>query len=276
MDELKEIFESVSARIRSPFFGYFLFSWAILNWKSWFFLLFSSAQIAERFAFFDDNTSPASLFWLPLVVGFALAIGSPWVRWFFVRAAQHPTTQKNLVQVDAESKILERKAERAAARASLKSVEEESLIAEAERDQKILAIEDKDARQKLQAQIDELRKRMNEPATWGSTGGGERVDESTSLRLDLVKEGKGYKFKLINIGKAEAINIQFNLSNLGDDGNPIPKSEYEKFPIPMLSPGGSVSLIAAIVMGSPTSYTADVSWESPGGKVTKKELFASL
>jgi hypothetical protein len=205
-----------------------------------------------------------------------LALASPWVRWFFVWAAEFPTTRISLVQAKSESSILQRKAELAAARESLKAVQEESLIAAAERDQKILSIDDRQVREKLQAQIDELREKMNEPATWDSLGGAGGRDERTNLRLDLVKEGSGYKFKLVNIGQAEAKNIEFELIDIDEKRDPIPQSEYDKFPVPMLSPGGAVSLIAAIAMGSPTSYTAKVSWESPGGVVTKKTLFASL
>ena len=98
------------------------------------------------------------------------------------------------------------------------------------------------------------------------------------VRLDLVKEGKGsYRFRLTNISSQDAknVNLKLLLNKPGDD--PIIKSEYQqKLPAKVLSSGSSVSLIAALHLGSPTAYNAIISWQNPDGSEANFETYASL
>lgn len=98
------------------------------------------------------------------------------------------------------------------------------------------------------------------------------------VKLDLIKEGKSsYKFYLTNISDQDARNVNFRLvlGNLSDD--PIIKSEYkDKLPANVISPGSSLSLIAALHLGSPTAYNAIVSWVNPDGTETSYETYTSL
>jgi len=109
----------------------------------------------------------------------------------------------------------------------------------------------------------------------------DREDKSSGnarVKLDLVKEGKGqFKFYLTNIGEHDARNVDLNLILDKPSDNPIIKSEYEqKLPVPVLSPGSSVSLIAALHLGSPTAYNAVVKWVNPSGKEESYETYAAL
>lgn len=271
MNEIKEIFQSMTVRVRSPFFGYAFFVALFLNWKVWFYLVFSKAPVLDRFQYFDDNTSTKSLIILPLVIGFLLTVASPWVRWFFIRIAEYPTTRRALVQAKSEQDVLAGKAAMERARVDLQSTREESLISEAKRDAAISEIEDDEVRSKLQRQIDELRDSMkaNDMAFTPS-------DQNADLRLDLIEHGKGHRFKLTNISGVTARNIDLELELAENQHDPIPDSEYLKFPVPMLSPGATMSVLARIPLGVATAYSAIVSWENPNGDHTHAKLYASL
>ena len=74
MNEVKEVFESLSARIRSPYFGYAFFFAVFLNWKAWFYLFFENSSVLERYKYFDSETTISSLVYYPLV----FAVVSVW------------------------------------------------------------------------------------------------------------------------------------------------------------------------------------------------------
>jgi hypothetical protein len=109
----------------------------------------------------------------------------------------------------------------------------------------------------------------------------EREDKSkveARVKLDLIKEGKNdYKFRITNISTQDARNVDLKLLLNRPSDDPIIKSEYlQKLPAKVLSPGSSVSLIAALHIGSPTAYNAILSWLNPDGSTSSYETYASL
>ena len=109
----------------------------------------------------------------------------------------------------------------------------------------------------------------------------EREDKTNieaRVKLDLVKESKGnYKFRLTNTSSQDAKNVNLKLLLNKSSDDPIIQSEYnEKLPAKTLSPGSSISLIAALHLGSPTAYNAVVSWVNPDGSEVSYETYASL
>lgn len=106
----------------------------------------------------------------------------------------------------------------------------------------------------------------------------DKVKIEARVKLDLVKEGKGsYRFKLTNISTQDARNVQLKLLLNKPTDDPIIKSEYQqKLPAKVLSPGSSVSLIAALHLGSPTAYNAVLSWINPDDSESSYETYASL
>jgi hypothetical protein len=109
----------------------------------------------------------------------------------------------------------------------------------------------------------------------------EREDKTqlkAKVKLDLVKEGSSsFKFYVENISDQDAKNVNFKLLLKNEKDSPIIASQAkEKLPIPVLSPGSDVSLIAALHLGSPTAYNALVSWENPDGTKEEYETFVSL
>jgi hypothetical protein len=105
----------------------------------------------------------------------------------------------------------------------------------------------------------------------------EKSKNRANIKLDLLRSGSGYRFRLENIGNQNArnVNLKLVLSNEKDD--PIIKSEYkEKLPAPHLAPGSSISLIAALSLSSPTAYNAIVSWVNPDGTEACYETYTAL
>lgn len=107
-----------------------------------------------------------------------------------------------------------------------------------------------------------------------------REDEEKSsarLKLDLVKDGNGYKFYITNIGNVEASNVELELLLDKPEHSPLVKSDYDsKFPAPKIPPGNSISLLAALSMGKPTAFNAKLKWTNPDGKIVEDETYASL
>ena len=105
----------------------------------------------------------------------------------------------------------------------------------------------------------------------------ERGKSAARLSLDLFRDGKTYRFRLTNVGEAEARDAEIELVLQRPDDSPIIASEYaEKFPAKRLMPGSSVTLIAALHLGSPTAYNAILSWTNPDGTLVKEEAYVAL
>ena len=104
------------------------------------------------------------------------------------------------------------------------------------------------------------------------------TSSSARVKLDLIKEGQSsFKFYLTNISEHDARNVELSLILDNPPDDPIIKSEYDqKLPIPVLSPGSSVSLIAALHLGSPTAFNALVKWVNPNGQEESYETYAAL
>ncbi|MDE2465492.1 MAG: hypothetical protein KGO02_17530 [Alphaproteobacteria bacterium] len=107
--------------------------------------------------------------------------------------------------------------------------------------------------------------------------GNERGKSVPRLSLDLFRDGKSLRFRLKNVGEAEARDAEIELLLQRPEDNPIITSEYaEKFPAKHLAPGSSVTLIAAIHVGSPSAYNAVLSWTNPDGSRVKEEVYVAL
>lgn len=98
------------------------------------------------------------------------------------------------------------------------------------------------------------------------------------ISLDLIKEGRtSFRFVITNIGSADARNVNLELLLNKPSDNPLIESEVKsKLPAPKLTPGNSLSLIAALHMGSPRAYRAKLIWENPDGTKGEDETFVSL
>jgi N-methylhydantoinase A/oxoprolinase/acetone carboxylase beta subunit len=97
------------------------------------------------------------------------------------------------------------------------------------------------------------------------------------LKLDLFRDGKTHRFRLTNVGEADAIDAEFELILKRPEDSPIIATEYaEKFPAKKLMSGSSVTMIAASHLGSPSAFNAVLSWTNPDGRRVEEEAYVSL
>jgi len=157
MDGIKEILDALNTRIRSPIFGSIAIAFIFTNWKSLFYLAFSNTTVSAKFFYFDANTTVWSLIVIPMVIGLALAIASPWIALFSSQIAEFPTSKRKLLQVDSVHKSLLRKQELEQTRKQILAETEFHLIQAAKRDEAVQKIGDPKIREGLQKQIDDLR-----------------------------------------------------------------------------------------------------------------------
>ncbi len=276
MNEIKEIFESISSRIRSPYFGYFVLFSISINWKEWLLLIFDKLSISERITSFEESTTFASIIVIPLLLGFATALIAPWLKLFFVWAARTPVTKKNLLQVKAESKILEEKGRLEKARASLLGTEEESLIAKTQRDLKIRSIEDEEARKKLEQEVQELRSNVGASVVANGTVVKSSKAPQLSVKLKNNPAGNGHKFYIKNTGHDVAHNVRFNLLLKEGKSSPLTSDAKEVFPVAELHPNDEVSILAALSMGMGAKFDVELKWETSDGENKSKRSTVTL
>ncbi|WP_290522630.1 hypothetical protein [Alcanivorax sp.] len=155
---MREIIEAVNARIKAPYFGYTALTFIALNWRGIFLLSTTNASPLERLAIFDSHTSFNSLVILPLIIGAAVAVASPWIHFVFSFISRKPTALIDNLYLEAEHKRTIRQTELEQSRADLFAVKEKELIERAHRDQKVADIEDAETKEKLIAQLENLRK----------------------------------------------------------------------------------------------------------------------
>lgn len=97
------------------------------------------------------------------------------------------------------------------------------------------------------------------------------------LSLELFRDGKSYRFRLKNVGEAEARDAEIELLLQRPEDNPMILAEYaEKFPAKSLMPGSFITLFAAISLSSPSAYNAILSWTNPDGTRVSEEAYIAL
>lgn len=161
MESLKEIFDALSQRIKSPIFGYIILAFIVINWKVIFCFLFSNEPVFVKFNYFDANTDPYHLYWYPLVFGLIAALTSPYISNWGAWWATKPINAMRIREVSAAHEVLQAKNQLAAERDNEKAIYEQSLIDQAKRDQEISEIEDEKIRQDLEEKVKSSRDETN-------------------------------------------------------------------------------------------------------------------
>lgn len=154
---MNEIIDAVSARIKSPYFGYSLLAFIAFNWRAIFLLAATEGTPAVRLAAFDSATNNLTLIVFPFVTGAIVAIAAHWIRLGFGLVARRPGELLDNMQLEAEHKRTIRKTEFERSRSELFAAKEKELIERAKRDEQVLEIEDDDIKRKLAAEIENLR-----------------------------------------------------------------------------------------------------------------------
>ena len=106
----------------------------------------------------------------------------------------------------------------------------------------------------------------------------EQGRDKARIALDFIKESRtSFRFVITNISDVDAQNVNLELLLDNPDDSPLIASEVKsKLPAPKLSPGSSLTLIAALHMGSPLAYRAKLTWTNPDGTESVDETFVSL
>lgn len=105
----------------------------------------------------------------------------------------------------------------------------------------------------------------------------EQGKNTARLSLNLFRDGKTYRFRIANISDVDAMDVEMDLLVKKPEDSPIIASEYaEKFPAKKLPPGSSVTLIAALHLGSPSAYNALLKWKNPDGSKAQEETYVAL
>ena len=155
---MKDIYEAIESRVKSPLFAYLLLSFIGFNWKAFFFLFIDQGSVDARILYFESHTSILSLLIYPFLTAAIYSAIHPWITYFFLRISNKPTELKNSLQASSEHKLLTKRGEYEGERQNLKAQAEERLISIAKnRDQELRDIADPDVRENLKEEIEELR-----------------------------------------------------------------------------------------------------------------------
>lgn len=159
---MKDLLDAVSARIKTPYFGYAILAFFALNWRGIFLLAATEGTPQERLAAFDCVTNHYTLIIWPLVVGTLVAASTHWIQLVFVIISRKPAGLIDNLRLEAEHRKTIRQTELEQSRSDLFAVKEQELIERAKRDEEVAGIEDEEAKEKLATQLEILRRERDQ------------------------------------------------------------------------------------------------------------------
>ena len=119
---------------------------------------------------------------------------------------------------------------------------------------------------RLQAKQEELTDLQLESLRKQATAPQVPPQEKADVRIDLERQGKNFKFVIVNWGRVPARNVTFELEAVQGRSSPLVRGDYDaKIPIPELAPGGRCPVIAALAFGTGTSFQGTWTWRNPDG-----------
>lgn len=180
---MNDVVDAVSARIKSPYFGYAFLAFIGLNWRGIFLLVVSDADPVVRLETFDSETSVWSLIILPLIAGALVAASTHWIRYIFLRVAEKPLELIESVNLEAEHKKVIRHSELEQSRTELFASREKELIDRAKRDEAIEEIADDAKKKELEQEIGKIRRERD---TGISTAAREIVMAASSDKSGII------------------------------------------------------------------------------------------
>ena len=74
----------------------------------------------------------------------------------------------------------------------------------------------------------------------------EKGKAGAHLKLELLRNGSNYRFRVTNLGSARARDVEVKFATEEGGHNPVVASDYEsKFPAPFLEPGSAIEFLGA-------------------------------
>jgi hypothetical protein len=232
--EMKDIIDEIDSRIKSPLFGYFIFSLIAINWDPIFYLIVDIGPVSERIKYFHDGTDSFSLFLYPFLVASAYSIGYPWLHYLFILLGTKPTELKNSLQAESEHKLLTKKQELEEARSEILRTAETELIERAKRDVELSEIDNEEIREKLQTEIEQLRKERDE---MGSEVKQDLANKQPSIskeqeelvRLITSSGGSMKEADIINQSSYDKVKTEYYLEDMED--KKYVSKDYKQSPV---------------------------------------------
>jgi hypothetical protein len=154
---MKDVWDAVSTRIKTPYFGYAVLAFIALNWRGLFLLAVTTGTPQDRLSAFDSVTSYHTLFAFPLIIGAAVALITPWLQLLFRFLSSKPLEMIDNINLEAEHKKTIKQTQLEQVRTDFFAYKEKELIDRAKRDEEVASIEDSDTKEKLIAQLQEIR-----------------------------------------------------------------------------------------------------------------------
>lgn len=207
MDFLKDTFEAYRERIRSPILGSILIAFFACNWKAIWFLLFSDVPIVLKFAYFDYQTSPWTLYVWPVVIGTTIALLTPCITLFGAWMATKPTGLLNKLQSnqasnrrihDAENKKREEES-----LAALQATKERAVLEAAKRTEEAREIGGNEAIEALEKQ------RKSSEEEQGDVDPSEKIQREIITLMGLMETPVG-PFELSNADEIRNLVLEQN------------------------------------------------------------------
>jgi len=158
MGEIKEIFEALSTRVRSPLFGYFFLALVAWNWAPIFYLFAANKSVEHRLEFFEAQTGAINLVGVPLLISIIAALSYPWIQLGFVKLTSRPVKLRNKANAETESDLLLAKIDLEKKRNELVRQREKQVLEEANINAELNRIGDEEAKTKARDEIYKIRK----------------------------------------------------------------------------------------------------------------------
>ena len=179
---MSEFLSLLLSRIRAPFFGYFISSFVVINWKALFFLIVHNGPVIERFQYFEQHTGYFSLLLYPGGAALLLTVFYPWISLGLLWTVKYVNTLRTDMQLDNDNYKLVKQQEFELKRRKLLGALEVEEIASAQRDELVEKIEDEEVKKTVKEKLKDLRTDEFEYA------GKSRLNEFISNLISLSNE----------------------------------------------------------------------------------------
>ncbi|MCW9042714.1 MAG: type IV secretion system protein [Pseudopelagicola sp.] len=159
MEYLKELYEAWGARVKSNVLGSTIVAFIFVNWKALFFIAFADVRVVTKFNYFDANTSLVTLALLPVLIGFTLSLGLPFINDWAHRVVSEPVSRVRSRDDEFSHRRLKKKNAWAEERNREQEIYANKLLKQAQIEQEIdSTIHDQEKRENLKRSLDEFQK----------------------------------------------------------------------------------------------------------------------
>ncbi len=207
---MDDLIEALKARISSPVLGWFSLAVLALNWKAFFFLVVQDGDVLGRIQYFEANTRVDSLTLWPLLLAVVFAALYPWIILLLGWLTTKPVELKEMLQARSEHKLIMEKKQLEEARSRLLADREFELIERATRDQKVEELDNEGLKNKLKAELDQLRAQSDSSKNFERHK--ELMEIATSYRTKADKPGERVEDRELFLERARELEDEaYNL-----------------------------------------------------------------